>query len=77
MKRAGITRRVHPYLVRGTFATLAYTLGLPKDLTRRLGRWTDGRMLDEVYCRPRATDLAGLAGAMDLDVDALADEVER
>ena len=70
-KRAGITRRVHPYLLRATMATMAYTLGLPRDLTRRIGRWTDDKMLDDVYCRPRATDLAALASAMDLDAEAL------
>jgi site-specific recombinase XerD len=57
-KEAGIDRKVTPYLLRHSFATLAYLLGVDKDDTRRIGRWTDTAMLDEVYCRPRPADVA-------------------
>ncbi|MBT3218143.1 MAG: site-specific integrase [Proteobacteria bacterium] len=71
MAAAGITRRVYPYLMRDSFATLAFNLGVPKDVTQRIGRWTSHKMLDEVYCRPRAEDLVAKLAAFDLDLDAI------
>jgi integrase len=63
---AGIERKVTPYLLRHSFATLAYLLGVEKEVTRRIGRWTDMAMLDEVYCRPRPADLAPLLSRFQL-----------
>lgn len=71
-RRAKLGRRVHPYLLRHSFATMAYNLGVPKDVTRRIGRWTDFKMLDDVYCRPRARDLVEKLSGFDIDVEALA-----
>lgn len=65
-KRAGIARPVTPYLLRASFATIAWSVGVEKDVTRRIGRWTDERMLDEVYCRPRPADLVARVAAFDL-----------
>jgi len=66
-RRAGITEpdQVTPYLLRHSFATIAFLVGLDKDLTRRIGRWTDQKMLDRVYSRPRAEDWAGKLDAFD------------
>lgn len=63
---AGITRQVTPYLLRDSFATIAWSLGIPKDVTRRIGRWADDTMLDAVYCRPRPEDLVELVSAFEL-----------
>jgi integrase len=56
-QRAGIARPVTPYLLRHSFATIAWSVGVEKDVARRILRHTDERMLDEVYCRPRPADL--------------------
>lgn len=63
---AGITRHVTPYLLRHSFATIAFLTGLPKDITRRIGRWTDDEMLDHVYARPLPADLVPMATAFDV-----------
>lgn len=65
-KAAGIERVVYPYLLRDSFATLAYLFGIDKEVTRRIGRWTDSKMLDEVYCRPRPADLVAKLAAFDV-----------
>ena len=56
--RAGISdpKKVTPYLLRSTFATIAFVVGLDKEYTRRIGRWTDTKMLDRIYARPDAAD---------------------
>jgi integrase len=56
-KAAGIARRVYPYLLRHSFATLAWSLGIDRDVARRIMRHTDLAMLDKVYTRPRPADL--------------------
>lgn len=66
-KAAGIKRKVTPYLLRHSFATLAWSVGLDMEVTRRIGRWTDDRMLRDVYCRPRPRDLVERAQALALD----------
>jgi integrase len=60
---AKIDRKVHPYLLRHSFATLAWSLGLDKDVARRIMRHTDLGMLDKVYTRPRPADLVERAAA--------------
>lgn len=56
-KKAEIEKRVTPYLLRHSFATLAWTLGVERDTARRVLRHSDFKMLDQVYCRPRPQDL--------------------
>lgn len=63
---AGIERKVTPYLLRHSFATIAWTLGIDKDVARRIMRHTTTKMLDEVYARPRPEDLAKKLTAFDL-----------
>jgi integrase len=63
---AGISKTVNPYLLRASFATLAWSLGIEKDVARRVLRHVDERMLDEVYCRPRPKDLVERVSAFDL-----------
>lgn len=65
-RRAKLGRPVTPYLLRHSFATIAWSVGVERDVTRRIGRWTDDRMLDEVYCRPRPADLVARVAAFDL-----------
>jgi integrase len=65
-KAAGIARKVTPYLLRHSFATIAYLLGIEKDVTRRIGRWTDDEMLDNVYTRPRPADLVAKLAKFDV-----------
>lgn len=65
-KQAGIERHVTPYLLRHSFATIAWSLGIAQDVARRVMRHTNDRMLDEVYCRPRPADLVARVGAFDL-----------
>jgi len=57
-RRAGIERSVTPYLLRHSFATIAWSVGVPKDVARRILRHTDEKMLDDVYTRPRPAELA-------------------
>lgn len=64
--RARIGRPVTPYLLRHSFATIAWTLGIEKEVTRRIGRWTDETMLDKVYSRPRPADLVARVAAFDV-----------
>lgn len=56
-ERAGITRTVTPYLLRHSFATIAWGLGIEMEVARRVLRHTDEKMLREVYYRPRPADL--------------------
>jgi len=66
-ERAGIERRVYPYLLRDSFATIAWIQGIPLDIARRVMRHTaDSRMLEEVYCRPRPEDVAKRIQAFDI-----------
>jgi integrase/recombinase XerD len=67
-RAAGIERRVYPYLLRDSFATIAWGAGIPLDLARRVMRHTaKSRVLEEVYCRPRAEDVALRIQAFDID----------
>jgi integrase len=66
-KKAKIKRRVYPYLMRDSFATIAWAQGIPMDLARRVMRHEVGsRVLEAVYCRPRAADLAKAMAGFDL-----------
>lgn len=58
LRKAGITRHFTPYNCRHSFATLAWSAGIPKEIARRILRHTDDRMLDKVYARPSPADLA-------------------
>ena len=42
----------------GRLARWAWSLGIERDVTRRILRHVDEKMLDEVYCRPRPEELA-------------------
>ncbi len=66
-KRAGLTRRVYPYLLRDSFATIAWSVGIEKDVARRVLRHTDEKMLDRVYCRPRPQQLVDAVAAFDAE----------
>ncbi len=58
-ERAKIKRRVYPYLLRDSFATIAWLQGIPLDIARRVMRHTaESRVLEEVYCRPRPEEVA-------------------
>ena len=61
-KRAKIGRRVNMYLLRDSFATIAWSLGIDMDVARRILRHADETMLREVYCRPRPADLVARPG---------------
>jgi integrase len=63
---AGLGRPITPYLLRHSFATLAWSLGIDKEVARRIGRWTDMAMLDRVYTRPRPADLVSKVAAFDV-----------
>ncbi|MBT3217628.1 MAG: site-specific integrase [Proteobacteria bacterium] len=64
--RAGIERRVYPYLLRDSFATIAWLQGIPKEMAKQVMRHTvDSQMFDEVYCRPRPADVAERMKAFD------------
>jgi integrase len=62
---AGIERTVTPYLLRHSFATIAWSIGVEKDVARRILRHTDLMMLEKVYCRPRPADLVERVAAFD------------
>jgi integrase/recombinase XerD len=54
--RAGITRRVHPHLLRHSFATEAMRCGMnPVQLAQLLGH-SGLRMIEQVYARPNTED---------------------
>lgn len=63
---AGIERRVYPYLLRDSFASIAWSLGIEMDAARRVMRHVDERMLMQVYCRPRPEELVRLVEAFDV-----------
>lgn len=65
-REAGIQRKVTPYLLRHSFATIAFLLGVEKDVTRRVGRWVNSRILDQVYTRPRPADLVAKIARFDV-----------
>ena len=69
-KRAKIERKVTPYLLRHSFATIAWSLGIEKDVARRMLRHTDDTMLDRVYTRPRPADLVAKVAKFDVSVVA-------
>lgn len=76
---AGITRHVTPYLLRHSFATLAWSLNMDEDTARRVLRHTDEKMLRRVYQRPRPGDLVERVQMLDFvdpleDLDAPDDE---
>lgn len=57
-RRADIQRKITPYMLRHTFATLAWASGIPEDVARRIMRHTDSKMLREVYQNPTPAQLA-------------------
>jgi integrase len=63
---AGIERHVTPYLLRHSFATIAWSLDIPQDVARRIMRHTNGAMLDRVYTRPRPADLVARLARFDV-----------
>ncbi len=65
-KAAGIARKVTPYLLRHSFATIAWNLGLGKDEAIRIMRHVDAKMMDEVYCTPAPEDVAKRLSAFDI-----------
>ena len=67
VEAAGIERHIHPYLLRDSFATIAWSVGMEMEVTRRVGRWTDEKMLQQVYCRPRPAELVVRVASFDLD----------
>ncbi|MEZ4320813.1 MAG: site-specific integrase [Myxococcota bacterium] len=67
---AGISRRVYPYLLRDSFATLCWELEVPMDVARRILRHTDESMLQQVYCRPRPETLVERVAGFDFRNDA-------
>jgi integrase len=68
-KKAGLGRDVYPYLLRDSFATIAWSVGIDKDVARRVMRHSDDKMLDRVYCRPRPADLVAAVAKFDLAID--------
>ena len=64
-RKAEIEHKVHPYLLRDSFATIAWSLGIEMDVARRILRHADETMLREVYCRPRPADLVAKVAAFD------------
>ena len=46
-----------PYLLRHSFATIAWSIGVEKDVARRILRHTDLMTLENVYCRPLVAEL--------------------
>lgn len=66
-KKAGIKRKVYPRLLRKSFATIAWSLGIPLDTTRRIMRHVDETMLLRVYQKVRPSDLVKLVEAFDFE----------
>jgi integrase len=66
-KKAGIKRKVYPRLLRKSFATIAWSLGIDLDTTRRIMRHVDEKMLLRVYQRVRPSDLVALVEAFDFE----------
>lgn len=64
-RHAKIERDVTPYLLRHSFATIAWSLGIEKDVARRVMRHADEAMLNKVYTRPRPADLVAKVAAFD------------
>lgn len=62
-RRAGIARSVTPYLLRHSFATIAWSCGVDQDVARRVMRHADTSMLDRIYQRPRPADLVARLAA--------------
>ncbi len=62
---AGIERNIYPYLLRDSFATIAWSLDILMDAAWRVLRHTDDTMLRKVYCRPRPADLVARVAAFD------------
>ncbi|MEN0068181.1 MAG: tyrosine-type recombinase/integrase [Myxococcota bacterium] len=54
---AGITRHVTPNLLRHSFATIAWSLGIKLDVARRVMRHASEAMLKKVYERPPPSHL--------------------
>lgn len=65
VRNAGLDRHVYPYLLRDSFATIAWSLGIPMDVARRVLRHTDEKMIQRVYCRPRPAELVKAVAAFD------------
>jgi integrase len=63
--RARVKRRIYPYLLRDSFATIAWSLEIDIDVARRVMRHTNDKMIREVYCRPRPADLVKAVQAFD------------
>lgn len=63
--RAGIKRKVYPRLLRKSFATIAWSLEIPLDTTRRIMRHVDEKMLLTVYQKVRPADLVRMVEAFD------------
>lgn len=66
-KKAGIERKVYPRLLRKSFATIAWSLGIPLDTTRRIMRHADEKMPVTVYQKVRPSDLVALVAAFDFE----------
>lgn len=64
---AGIERHMTPNLLRHSFATIAWSLGIEEDVARRVLRHTSDEMLKRVYSRPRPADLVSRVEAFALD----------
>jgi integrase len=64
-RKAKLGRTVNIYLLRHSFATIAWSLGIEMDVARRILRHADEKMLREVYCRPRPADLVAKVAAFD------------
>lgn len=65
-KSAEIGRNVNVYLLRHSFATIAWSPRIELDVARRIMRHTDDKMLREVCCRPRPADLVAKVAKFDV-----------